>query len=161
MSGVTLDIKVSGPAAIERALAKLSHRLPLMRAIGAWLESSTRERFETNIAPDGQRWQPSLAAKRRGTPTLVEFGQLRDSYTHTASEDEAAVGTNKIYAAIHHFGGIIRAKSSKGLRFPGLGGGWVNVQQVSMPARPQLGVSRDDEAEIGDLVRRFAAGAWS
>lgn len=161
MSGLSLEIRAEGGDHIESALARLVDRLPLMRAIGAWLESSTRERFHTNRAPDGERWKPSLGAKLRGTPTLVEFGRLRDSYTHDASVDQVEVGTNVIYAAILHFGGVIKAKTAKGLRFVVPGVGFRQVQSVNMPARPQLGISTDDESEIGDLIHRFATGAWA
>ncbi|UCE65933.1 MAG: phage virion morphogenesis protein [Candidatus Zixiibacteriota bacterium] len=47
------------------------------------------------------------------------------------------VGTNKIYAAIHEFGGIIRAKRADFLKFQ-IDGSWVQVKQVRMPARPYM-----------------------
>jgi phage virion morphogenesis protein len=156
-----MQIQAEGAAHIERALVALTNRLPLMRAIGAWLESSTRERFDTNRAPDGSPWKPSLGAQLRGTPTLVQFGRLRDSFTHAADADQVEVGTNVIYAAIHHFGGVIKAKTAKGLRFMMAGAGFVQVQSVTMPARPILGVSVDDEIEVSELVRQFSTGAWS
>lgn len=47
------------------------------------------------------------------------------------------VGTNKVYGAIHEFGGTIVPKNAKSLRFP-IGGKWVTTQKVIMPKRPWL-----------------------
>lgn len=50
------------------------------------------------------------------------------------------VGTGVKYAAIHEYGGTIRAKSKPYLWFKG-SMGWARVKQVTIPKRPYLGPS--------------------
>lgn len=47
----------------------------------------------------------------------------------------ASVGTNLIYAPVHEFGAIIRAKRVKYLKFFIPGVGWRQKKQVTIPAR--------------------------
>lgn len=139
---------------------------PLLQAIAMLGESSTRARFRSQTGPDGQSWQPSLRAQMTGGKTLTKDGHLGDSISSTADSYTAQWGTNRIYAAIHQFGGTIKAKGSGGLRFNIPGFGWVNKRQVTIPARPFLGVSAEDEQDILELasnhisalIRRTAPG---
>jgi phage virion morphogenesis protein len=159
----SLEIRADGAEDVELAIAGLASRLrnlhPLMLTVGAYVESSTRERFETNIGPSGERWKPSLAAKLRGGPTLVEYGRLRGSITHVAGETEVEVGTNVIYAGPHQFGATIVPKKAKALRFRLPGGGFVTARKVTLPARPFLGLSVIDRAEIVALAGEHLDGA--
>ena len=61
------------------------------------------------------------------------------------------MGVNRIYAAIHQFGGVIRAKSGA-LKFAIPDGGFAVVKVVRMPARPYLGVNDDDRRDILDVL---------
>ena len=54
------------------------------------------------------------------------------------------IGSNLKYAAIHHFGGTIRAKRAKALRFR-IGDTFVMKIAVTIPARPALGENDEDE----------------
>jgi phage gpG-like protein len=58
------------------------------------------------------------------------------------------------YAAIHQWGGEIRPKSAPALYVPGYG----RLQKVTIPARPYLGVSAEDEVAIENAVAVFLAG---
>ena len=74
--------------------------------------------------------------------------------TEEASDSGVAVGTNVIYAAIHQLGGVIKAKTAKGLIFTPVGeNAPVIVKSVTMPARPYLGVSAGDEEGIIEICR--------
>lgn len=138
---------------------------PLLSSIAFLGEASTRERFRIQTGPDGQRWKPSLRAQLTGGKTLTKDGHLGDSITSTADKHAAEWGTNRIYAAIHQFGGVIKAKGTGGLRFK-IGERWSNKRQVSIPARPFLGISADDQQDIlelasnyiSNLIRRSAPG---
>lgn len=140
---------------LDRAAVTYQDTLPLMRAIGGFVRDTTRQRFRDQQGPDGAPWKPSLRAQLEGGQTLVDRGLLRDSYTDRATLDEVEVGTRDIRAAIHHFGGVIRAKTAAALRFVVAGGGFATVKQVVIPARPALGVSGPDRREIGALVQDF------
>jgi len=142
-------------AAVQRAFDRLiragTDLTPAMDDIGRSLVASTEIRFERGHGPDGAAWTPSYRASSEGGKTLVKEHHLKDSITHDPSRDEVRVGTNVLYAAVHQFGATIRAKTSRGLRFRS-GGNWVTKKQVTIPARPFLGVSRDDQAEIGHIL---------
>lgn len=122
---------------------------PLMDGFGLTLESATIDAFDTETAPDGTRWTPSLRARQQGGKTLTDTAQLRASITSQAGADSVEVGTNKIYAGVHQFGATIRAKTSKGLRFQLPGGlGFRRVMEVEIPARPFLGLSAASGEEL-------------
>lgn len=133
---------------------------PAMDEIGAMLVTATQIRFERGVGPDGKAWEPSYRASSEGGKTLVDRGHLRDSITHQATKDEVRVGTNVLYAAVHQFGATIRAKGSGHLKFQ-VGGRWASKKQVTIPARPFLGVSRDDQAEIGNILADHVRKAFS
>jgi phage virion morphogenesis protein len=138
--------------------AKAEHLDPLMDEVGMILVGSTTRRFETGEGPDGKPWEKSARAKTEGGKTLLQDGHLRDSITYDASGRTVTVGSNRIYAAIHQFGGVIVPKNAKALAFQA-GGGLVVVSKVTMPARPYLGVNDDDEAAILDAVDAHFAEA--
>lgn len=139
---------------------------PLLQDIAFLGESSTRARFRNQTGPDGSRWKPSLRTQLSGGKTLTRDGHLGDSISSYVNEKSAVWGVNRIYAAIHQFGGTIRAKGAGRLRFniPGLG--WRSARQVQIPARPYLGLSDADRQDIldlvgehlGNLIRRSAPG---
>lgn len=134
----------------------------LMDPIGSALRDNVIDRFETGRAPDGTAWPKSRRATQQGGKTLVDSARLRNSMTYEAGAGEVTVGTNVIYAAIHQFGGVIKAKTAKGLSFtvPGFAaeGGqedFVNVQSVTMPPRPFVGIGPEDEASIVDMFEAW------
>lgn len=129
---------------------------PLLQDIAFLGENSTRERFRSQTGPDGERWKPSLRVQLGGGKTLTRDGHLGDSIGSYANQRSAVWGVNRIYAAIHQFGGTIRAKTSRGLRFR-IGDRWSTKRQVSIPARPFLGISEGDRQDILDLVENHLA----
>ncbi|PJK29333.1 phage virion morphogenesis protein [Minwuia thermotolerans] len=132
---------------------------PIMRSIAGQMESHTVGHFDTETAPDGRPWKPSLRARAEGGRTLTDAGRLRRSITSSATADTASVGTNLVYAAIHQTGGQIRAKTKKGLVFR-IGGAWVRKREVTIPARPFIGLSTALQEDIeGIVVRRLDAAA--
>jgi len=133
---------------------------PVMRDLAAYGEASTRERFETEIGPDGKPWKKSLRAMITGGKTLTKAGHLGNSIASDSGRDWAAWGSNMIYARIHQLGGEIKPKVPGGmLRFRLANGGFISVAKVTMPARPYLGVSEEDETEMIALIQRRISGA--
>ena len=139
-------------AQVKRAVAALigkSTRLqPAFEEIGSSLVSSTQARFESEVSPDGKSW-PELspayaksgATKRRpggrGTEHILRNrGYLFGSITYLASPIDVAVGSNRKQTAIQQLGGTEDMA-------PG---------PAAIPARPFLGVSPDDENEIGEIL---------
>lgn len=154
MAGTSLRIDLSGLTAgrdaVARVLGRLGDTYPLMDEIGSAVALWTDLRFEREQDPQGRKWRPlapaTLKSRRRGRGSRVailqDSGRLRQSITHKATARRARVGSNLVYAAIHQFGG----QAGRG-------------RKVSVPARPYLGLSGDDEAEIGAIVRDFVVDA--
>jgi phage virion morphogenesis protein len=132
----------------------------LLRAIGTGLAENVRHRMDRGVAPDGTAWKPlspAYAAMKRGPGILRESLMLQRSITFVASGNTVAIGTNRVYGAVQQFGATIRPKSAKALVFK-LGGRLVRAKQVTIPARPYLGLGPEDIETIEDvtwaLVRR-------
>lgn len=139
---------------LQRLIALGRSQEPVLRDIAALGEASTRLRFRTEQGPDGRRWKTSLRAQLAGGRTLTKDGHLSGSISGSAGKDFAEWGVNRIYAAIHQFGGVIKAKSSGALKFKMPNGGFTVVKAVRMPARPYLGVNDGDRADILDVFTR-------
>ena len=106
----------------------------MMKAIAAELLSITEDNFESE-SWGGKKWP----ANARGGKILQQSGQLAASI-HTASGSNfARIGTNKPYAAIHQFGGTVKAKNKPYLVF----------KQVKIPARPYLPMSKGGTLQAG------------
>lgn len=148
---VSIHIDIEG---LDQALALVSGlgaRDPsdLMSDIGAVLESHIRERIEdTKRAPDGSAWPPN----RAGTSTLLATGRhLRDSVAFIASASEVEAGSSWEFAHVHQYGAVIKPRNASRLVFMG-GKGKVFAKQVTIPARPFVGWSPEDEAEVRRLA---------
>lgn len=119
-----------------RRLAAAGGRLrPLFVEIGEYLDLATRERFDAAEAPDGTPWAPlspryQARKKRRRDQILVLDSFLRDQMSYAATDEQLEFGTNRIYGPTHQFGDDSR----------------------NIPARPFLGLSTDDQAEIVALA---------
>lgn len=129
----------------------------LMRAIGVGLVANTQERFDKAVDPEGKPWKalnPAYAALKRGPGILREAGMrggLEGSITFQVSGTSVEVGSNKVYAAVHQFGAVIKAKNAKALVFR-MGSSLVRVKSVTIPARPYLGFSEADRVTVLEAI---------
>lgn len=159
MAGVRMELTGAEETLgfLGETIAKIDDARGLFDAIGGALVTSTQHRFETETDPEGNPWPASLRKLTVGGRTLTDTAALVQSITHEATASSVAVGTNLIYAAIHQFGGTIKAKNpissftEGGLRFRGPGGSWVRKNEVEMPQRAFLGLDDGDQAEIRAL----------
>lgn len=139
MTGVAIELTVEGleaALAMGRGLASYDIEDRAFE-IGELLVGSTKDRIDTEkTSPDGLPWEPwsrDYAATRQPRHSLlVGDGDLRDSIANYSEGGSAIVGSNLIYAAIHQFGG--------------------DEVGINIPARPYLGLSEEDEADIRDLI---------
>jgi phage virion morphogenesis protein len=193
---ITLDSNDRQITAALRLVAREGADLkPVFRGIGEYLRESTQLRIDAGgPAPDGQAWaelSPATLARKKGPGILRESGQLRDTIGWQLIPDGVAVGSPKVYAAIHQFGGAIHhAAQSRKVRFrldargelltqQAIGVGpkrmrnagqmlvfagsrhkraverWVSHEEhdVTIPARPFLGVSAEDGQVILEKVK--------
>jgi phage virion morphogenesis protein len=146
MSGVRVEVTAQGLDAVMRRLAGLSdiNRAVLLDQLGGLVETQTKQRIaDKKRAPDGTPWKPNI----EGTSILFREGYLLGSIYHVADASEVRIGSGLVYAAIHQFGGTIVPKKARKLVFT-LRGKTVFATRVTMPARPYLGVSAENAAEI-------------
>ncbi len=143
--------------AFEQLVGLMQHTRPVMAAIGVGLVGSTHMRFITQTDPDGVAWRslnPEYAKTKRNTRILTESGRLRNSINSRPSDHSVLVGTNTIYAAVHQFGAVIKPKNASHLFFR-IGGNLIVKDSVTLPARPFLGISDQDEAMVSETVFDF------
>lgn len=107
--------------------------------------------FEEGRSPYGQRWKP---VGRPGGQPLRDTGRLQNSVETKANRKGFRVWSRLIYAAVHNYGAIIKAKNAPMLRFRvggvrggktqraggklGAGERWVSKLQVKIPRRQFL-----------------------
>jgi phage gpG-like protein len=130
---------------ISEFTAKLANLKPAFADIGEYSLRKVRKRFDTETAPDGNKWKSLAAAtvrakkrrKQRGVPyrtnaepsaILKDTFTLRDSITYQASNQSVAIGTN-----IFHGG-------------------------FNQNTRPFLGVDNEDVIEIVEIIRDYLEG---
>lgn len=161
--------------------------------------SSTQQRFQQGVGPDGVPWPQSRRAEGQSGQTLLDKGYAGGLVGSLQAKHDAKsgkVGTNKSYAAMQQFGGVIKPRNAKALAIPltpqarragsplkfgkklalvwpkGSKFGWLVERQaattrktareiaqyllapsVTLPARPYLGITAADIAEIRNQVR--------
>ena len=147
--------------ALGRATGKLGNTQALMESVGEALVSGTKKRFDEKKDPEGTPWKPSRRALEKGGKTLMHSGRLRRSIDYAATSDKVMVGSNLAYARIHQKGGTIKPKNGKSLKFKGLNGEDVLVKEVTIPARPYLGVSKEDMEDVKATMADFLAGVFT
>ena len=139
MAGASLDINLTlaNAAEVDAAFRKLQATLhdltPVFQDIGEAMLNVTRERFNTQTAPDGTPWKPlspayALVKKPNPDKILTRYGRLRGTLTYQAGPKEVRIGTPLVYGATHQFG------------------------RGAIPARPFLGLSQSDEQELLDIL---------
>ncbi len=144
MAGAAFQLRtdLEGSEAVQKRLTKMlrgvDNLFPLMDEIGGIMVASTQDNFERGRAPDGTAWLPSERALDQGGQTLVDQGILLGSQTHSADHDSVEWGSNMVYAGIQQFGGDTgRNRATK------------------LPARPYLGISTGDAAEIESAAEDY------
>lgn len=144
------QIELKGLDEINRRLANLKYRRPMLERIGQKLVSDFQLGFRQGVAPDGSKWLPLKI--RKGQP-LVDKGLLRRSITPSVTDDQLEIGTNLKYARLHQYGGVIKPKKGKYLKFAGRDGNPVFVKKVTIPARPFLGLEERQVKKINRALQ--------
>lgn len=130
---ITLTVKDDISAALQEMADDLQ-RADTMEAVGHALVSLTRRAFDDSSlrpAPWADRGKDS-----GGHALLKKSGTLQRSIRVTTfSANSVSVGSDRVYAAIHQFGGTITAKAGPNLTFK-IGDRWISKPSVTIPARP-------------------------
>ena len=129
-------------------LARSSDMSEAMAAIAGVMLDAVEENFEKEGRPE--KWTPlaeETVEERRGKgfgpehPILQRTGTLAASIQAQSSGTEALVHSNLRYAAIQHFGG----KAGRG-------------KKVTIPPRPFLVLTQEDEDEIAGILKEALRG---
>lgn len=158
---------------VERA----GNMQPVLKEIGADMQESAIQRFSTTTAPNGTPWARNsavtllnysqrFARNKNGTlkpdgvramgakkPGTVEGTLANHSINfQVKSECEVSIGSSMPYAGTFHYG----AKSGEyGFGFYATREGSFPLPWGDIPARPFLGASEDDKANIVRLVQGY------
>lgn len=142
-----ISIDVSGLAPIEQLIGKLDplQTETLLESLARMIREQIRERLIAGgPSPSGAAWKPNLEGRK---PILHRSGALARSIDYAVAGSQAVVGSGLVYAAIHQFGGTILPKKGDRLAFR-IGNRQVFAKKVTMPARPYVGLSGEDRAEL-------------
>lgn len=142
--GLTFDLKGDAYDKLNKIIAACNDGKPAMNTIGRVLSNRIRLGFKNSKSPYGDVWKPINKEYRDGQP-LRDTGRLLGSINHWASKDLVKIGTDKdiIYAKIHQFGGVIRPRTAKTLRFF-IGNRMILANKVVIPARPYMPIVGND-----------------
>jgi len=148
MAETTIELDASQLNKAIDKLAKQGKTRPLMDRLGRVLLSDVQLNFRAQRSPDGVPW----AKTHRGGQILRDTGRLRNSIKYSVlGVDTVVIGTNLIYAPTHQFGATIKAKNSPYLRFM-IGGKFISKKQVTIPARPFIGIGTKQVKKINDTI---------
>ena len=123
------------------ALANTAKFAAILRDIGEDVLGDVQDNIHAQRLADGGAMPQSQAARNRQGKTLLDHGHLRDSYVYQVGGASVQIGSNLVYAAIHHFGG----DTGRG-------------HKTHIDARPVLGINARRERRIGDMLLREIAG---
>lgn len=182
MAGTNIRIEVDAKRAsqaVSGAAEALQDPKPMLRDIYEELIRIHRQRFNNQKAPDGKPWQAlspryKKSKKKNQNKILTRDSDLQGSLRGLIDDDGLLFGTNIVYGAIHQFGGQIKRKARtasvffKQRRDGSVGNRFVKKSKsdfaqdvnigahtVTMPARPWLGTSVQDDANITKIALRY------
>ncbi len=178
MAGVALKIESEGIDEISKKLRQIANRLddmtPLMETIGETIRASIMLNFEKEGRPKKWAKHSALTKERRGANAKIlrdqgYAGGLVSSVNVDAGKKSVAIGTNRVYAAVHQFGakagsfGTVQAQVKAHVRkLKGGGTSQVKAHTRTMrlpwgdiPARPFLMIQDKDVLKIGKLIEKY------
>lgn len=134
-----IDIQIDNLFVVQNQIERLEQgwgheRANLMRRLAGTMHKAVQQNFAQGGRP---KW---LGLKYRNGIPLTDTGALRNSLSEHYDNDAALVGTNMVYAAIHHFGGMAGRN-----------------RKVRIPARPFMTLTNEDKQDLLDDVQDYFA----
>jgi phage virion morphogenesis protein len=138
--------------ALQELMVQLDGQLsvPMERISGVMARAIERNFADEKDPATGAPWQPlseettiPFRAEKGYWPgqILQMRGELASAVAAQFGDDWATVTNNKVYAAIQHFGGNTSSKS------------W--IPGVEIPARPFMGLTKEDDEAILDIIAEY------
>lgn len=148
---------------LQEAIDKVEDKSAIHKIVAITLYDQTLDRFENGEDPDSNEWEGlsplTLSNRRSGKGILRDSGELLRSIHHKSDNSKAEVGTNlnhpKVWVMQH--GAIIKPRRFKALRIPFGKNGYVFSKGVKIPARPYIGIGKDDEEMVREALKGFLA----
>jgi phage virion morphogenesis protein len=139
--GVSLTFDASSNAVLEAHLLRLyiadaNHFKEARQEMGGYLLGQFQDNFDKQRLWDGSPMPQSKAAIARKGKTLIKSHRLYDSYVYQLLGESVEIGSDSVYARIHHYGG-----ETGGMK-----------HRVTLPARPVMGVTERQEQRLGDFL---------
>lgn len=184
MSGVTLTFDYQDALSkLWDARAEMMRPAPLLSAMGERLLEFHQQRFTAQVSPDGQPWKilsnRYWSRKRKNRDKiLTRDGNLRNTLRWQVNADELLFGTDRVYGAIHQFGGTIEiAARSQQSYYRQRKDGEIDNQfvrksksnfaqwhtipayKITIPARPWLGVSKAEGKTLIEMAKNYLQSA--
>ncbi len=131
---------------------RYQRRRSLFTRLGRVMKTDTGMNFRHQQSPDGEPWEP---LKLRQGRILSDTGRLRNSIHFEADDDQVVIGTNVKYAPVHQFGAVIKPVKKQVLAFPDGRGGTAFARQVTIPARPFIGIEERQINLIHDAMTQW------
>ena len=143
MTGATVTLEIRDQAVVA-ALDKLAQAdlEPLLEVLREHLLVIHDDHWTEQQAPDGTPWAPlspkyaARKAKARPGRGILIYDELLRLLASSIEGDTVVIGTNRVYGATQQFGDPYR----------------------NIPARPFLGVSDQDEADLLGIIQDYVAG---
>lgn len=159
MAGASITLQVNG---LDALLTKLDafgriefHEL--LDGLARMGQQQTQRRIEVEkTSPEGEAWKKTLDGR---APLFVTGAHLYRSIDHRATSTQAIWGSGWIGARVHQFGAIITPVKASRLAFH-LFGRQVFASKSVIPARPYLGVSSENAADLGAAAFKFIERYW-
>jgi phage gpG-like protein len=139
--GASLTFDASSNAVIEAHLLRLyiadaNHFKEARQEMGEYMLGQVQDNFDKQRLWDGSPMPQSAAAIARKGKTLIHHKHLYQSYTYQLLGESVEIGSDSVYARIHHYGG-----ETGGMK-----------HRFTMVARPVLGVNARQEQRLGDFL---------
>lgn len=147
MIKITLN-DTQAAAKLHSIAQQLQHPRKLYGVLGETLKKLHKNRFEKEVDPDGKPWKPlsPITQQIKGNNKILrQGGYLADKTAYNYNDQNVEFGSDAKYARLHQFGGTITPKRAKRLKF---GKSNIFARKAEIPARPWLGVSRNDEGKL-------------
>ena len=180
MAGATLEFDSQAVlAAINEAAEAMGNPELMLREMGEYLIQRTEDRFTSQTAPDGTPWQALSPryqrSKKKNRDKILTFnGYLGKQFAYQINGGELRVGTNRVYAAIHQFGGEFQRQARQGTVYfkqskkGEVGRRFVKKTEsnfaqdvnigaytIRIPSRPFLGTSEADDYALVQIALKY------
>ena len=147
----TVELQVQNyRLALDALSSEIATPAEVLGSIGDSLHRVNTERHDQGQNPDGTRWAPTKAKKRR---MLYQHGDLLGSFSYQVQGSELKLGFSDQKAKWHHYGTspyVISAVKARALSFNGMFR--KRVKHPGLPSRKLVGFPESDRRLVADVV---------